>query len=204
MSITQSNTLIANLALARVGTAARITSLDDDNGPGAVGCRLFIDIVLDATLREFPWPFATKIASLSQVEVSPNSEWGYSYRYPPDCQFLRRILSGIRNDSRQTRESFRLSSDDDGILILADLDAAECEYTKKYDDIARLPTDFLSAVAWRLAYEVAPSLGGAAAQTWRADAAKGYGIEMTNARSNAANEEQPDEEPDSEFILARG
>jgi hypothetical protein len=198
-----SDALICNMALGRIGVGARIEALSTDTTPEAVQCRSFYDISYASTLREFSWPFANKIVTMTLVQTSPDNEWGYSYRYPSDCLKIKRLMSGFRNDSRDTRVPFTIRSDDDGRLIFTDQVDAEIEYTFDFNDNARLPADFVSALAWRIAYEVAPSLGGPAGQKWRSDAAMGFAIEMTNARNNALDEVQVEEEPDSEFIRAR-
>src|SRR5688572_11149621 len=109
-----SETEIANLALSHLGVGKEIANLETERSQEAVACRRFYDTARDATLRDFSWPFATKIAVLGLIEADPNDEWDYSYRYPSDCLQLRRILSGVRNDTRDSRVPFKLAHDDSG------------------------------------------------------------------------------------------
>src|SRR5438046_2758921 len=93
-----STTEIANMAISLIGIAKEIANLDSENSAEAKACRRFFANVRDTVLGDFPWPFATKFATLSLVQTDPNDDWGFSYNYPSDALKIRRILSGIRND----------------------------------------------------------------------------------------------------------
>src|SRR5665648_440114 len=95
-----SATEICNMALGHLASGKEIANLETERSAEAIACRRFFDSARDAVLRDFSWPFATKIKALSLIEEDPNSEWAYSYRYPTDCLNFRRILSGTRTDTR--------------------------------------------------------------------------------------------------------
>ena len=94
---------IVNMAISHLGSAKEVAILEVEKSQEASAARRFYDESLEATLSDFPWPFATRFAALALVEESPTTEWAYSYRYPTDCYYLRKIHSGIRNDSRRLR-----------------------------------------------------------------------------------------------------
>lgn len=193
---------IANLALGHLAIGKTIASLTE-NSSEARACNLFFDISREATLRDFPWPFASKIETLGLVESAPNSEWDYSYRYPSDCLMFHRILSGSRNDSRQTRVPYKISQDSTGKLIFTDAEDAVCEYTVNADNPGMYAPDFSIALSYRLAAFIAPRLMGGDNFKMGIQAMQLYEATISRAKASALNEEQPDELPDSEFITGR-
>lgn len=199
-----STTEVANLALSHLGVGTRITALTE-RSQEAQACAQFFDACVRAVLRDFSWPFATKIIDLVQVESDPNVEWSYSYRYPSDCVKFVRVLSGVRNDTRQTRVPTRVVQDDDttGKLLLCDRVDAQGEYVYYVSQIERWPDDFVLAVSFRLAAYIAPLITGADPFKMRPQAMQLYGLEVGRAEANAANEEQVEDLPDTEMINAR-
>lgn len=198
-----SKTVIANMALSHLKISKEIGNLDSEKSETANACRRFFDSSRDKVLRDFNWPFATKIESLVKLEDDPNDEWCFSYRYPSDCLKFRRLLSGIRNDNRQSRASYRVAKDDSGLVIFCDLDLAQAEYTEKVEAVELYPADFVLALSYLLAKYVAPRITGGDPFNLGDKALKEYLAEIANARSNAFNEEQPDEEVESELVRER-
>lgn len=203
MSLPQVDLDIANLALGHLGVSKEIANLSTEKSKEAVACRKYFDLAREAVLRDFPWPFATKIATLSLVEEDPNSEWAYSYRYPTDCVYFRRILSGIRNDPRESRVPYRIARDSSGKLIFTDLDSAVGEYTVRLTTVTQYPPDFSLCLSYRLAAYIANSVTGAEPFKLKDEMMKHYKLELELAAANAANEEQPEEEPLTESFAAR-
>lgn len=198
-----SKTVIANLALSHLGSGKEIGDLDTENSDEANTIRRFYDEALKKILEDFDWPFASKIADLTQVATNPNDEWNYSYRYPADCVRVRRILSGIRTDNRQSRIPYKISKDSGGRLIFTDLDSAKLEYTEKIETVELYPAAFVMAMSYLLAMYGAPRITGGDPFGLGPKAAENYVAELTNAKSNALNEEQPDQPTESEFVRAR-
>lgn len=197
-------TEICNLAISMLGVGEEIADYDDEDSEEARACRRFYEMARDNVLRDFPWSFANKIGiGLAEVEEDPNSNWAYSYRYPSDCIAFRKILSGTRNDTRQSRISFELGADDDGRLIFTDMDEAEGEYTFKNENVAQYPYDFVEALACRLAYLIAPRIAGGNSANKKAEMLQLYMMAISKAQKTTANEQQPDVEPESEYIRAR-
>lgn len=197
-------TEICNLAISMLGVGEEIADYDDEDSEEARACRRFYEMARDNVLRDFPWSFANKIGiGLAEVEEDPNNNWAYSYRYPSDCIAFRKILSGTRNDTRQSRISFELGADDDGRLIFTDMDEAEGEYTFKNENVAQYPYDFVEALACRLAYLIAPRIAGGNSANKKAEMLQLYMMAISKAQKTTANEQQPDVEPESEYIRAR-
>ncbi len=194
---------IVNMSLSHLGIGKEIANLTTETSQEASAARRYYGVARDTVLRDFPWPFATKITTLSLVASNPNDEWAYSYRYPSDCLYIRRILSGIRNDYRESRVPYKIAQDSAGLLIFTDQGTAQVEYTIKAIDPLRYPADFSMALSYMLAALIAPKLTGGDQFKLGDKAFKLYYLLLTQAAAKAFNEEQPDVEPDSEFIRGR-
>lgn len=197
-----SETSICNMALSHLGVGDAITSLGE-NSQEANSCRAFFEVARDATLRDFSWPFATKTADLALIEEDPNDEWSYSYAYPADCLQFKRVLSGSRNDTRQSREPYRIVKNADDYVVYSDVEDAACEYVFRNEDTQHYPPDFAIALSFRLAAYVAPRLTAGDPFKMGERSMQLYQFELSKARANGANEEQAEEPPQSEFILER-
>lgn len=193
---------IYNLALSHVGNAKECQSTTE-NTAEANACRRYYAQTRDEILGEFAWPFARVVVALALVEADPTTEWGFAYRYPADCLTVRRILSDVRNDTRQSRVSYEIARDSEGLLIYTDRDDAVVEYTVAVDDTTQFPTMFVQAVAFKMGYYIAPRITGGDPYKLGTRAYQLYQQAMEQAADNAANEEQPDEPPESEFTRDR-
>ena len=194
---------IVNIALSHLAISKTVAILETEKSEEAVTARVFYDIALEATLRDFPWPFATRISALALVEEEPNDEWNFSYRYPTDCLEIRRILSGMRNDTRQSRTPYRILSDNQGSLVYTDYENAEIEYTVRAVSPQFYPPDFVMAFSLYLAHLMAPRVTGGDPYKLGARALGLYDLEIGRAVKNAFNEQQIEEPPESEFIRDR-
>lgn len=201
---TTSTTQIANLALSHLGVAKTIGNLDTESSSEASVCRTFYENTRDLVLRDFEWPFATRTVSLGLVEEDPTSEWAYSYRYPSGIVKFRKILSGTRNETNDTRVPYRVASDDTGLLIYTDKSSAEGEYTKLVTDVSLYPPDFVMALSLRLAFYIAPRISRGDPFKMQEKVLNNFFIEISRSSATAVNEEQEEKEPDSEFIRSRG
>lgn len=199
----ESETEIANMALSHLNVGETILDLTTEQSDVARACRRHYQTVRDATLRDAPWPFATRFASLTPVATNPTIEWGFSYRYFPDAWFIRRILSGLRNDNQDSRVPFRIGSDSAGQLVYTDAQNAQAEYTVKVTDPTLFPPDFTLALSYRLATAIASEVTAGDPTGLRKTCFQLYIAELSKARANAANEEQLDRPPDAESIRER-
>ena len=201
-------THICNLALAHVASSAELTNVDLDRTKEAKACQLVFDDARDKVLRDFPWPFATRITLLGLVEdltADSTSEWDYAYRYPAEAMSFRKIQNEYhqRVDIRATRVPFRIISDDTGKLILTDQVNAKGEWSARITDTDSFSPDFIIALSFYIAFLIAPRVT-AGDQFKLGDKAYQHNlIEIEKARVNAVNEQQDDDEPDADMILVR-
>jgi hypothetical protein len=198
-----SKTEICNLALSHLGVGKEISDIETDASSEGQACRRFYDIALDTTLRDVNWPFATRFRALALIEESPNDEWLFAYRYPTDCLKVRRILSGIRNETPDIRVPYKIAQDDAGLILYTDIEDAEIEYTVRESNAELYTADFIMAFSYRLAHYIGPRVTGGDFVSLGNQIFQLYQIEISNAASSAFNEEQGERIPDSEIIRAR-
>jgi hypothetical protein len=197
---------ISNLALSRIGISAAIAALSESSQE-AVACNACYEQVRDEVLRDFPWPFARTFVALGLVteaaeedDLPPwGNDWAYAYRFPSDCIKARRITTGDRTGN--TRVPFQLGNDASGRLIYTDEADAVLVYTKRFTDPAHFDPTFASAVAWRMAVELAAPLARSAAERERAEAS--YRNTLLQAQTDALNEEVDDDPGEASWITAR-
>ena len=196
-------TEILNMALSHIAVSKRVANFDTEDSEEARMGRLFYDVARDNTLGDIVWPFTTKIVALALIEEEPNTEWGYAYQYPSDCITLRRVLSGIRRDTRQTRVSTKIAQGAGGKVIWTDSEDAQIEYTVRNPDPSMYSSYIVMALSLYLAHLIAPSLTKGDKNKLGERALRLFEWEMTKAEAHALNEQQDEEAPESEFVRAR-
>lgn len=197
-------TKICNLALSHLGSSKTIANFETERSAESNACREYFDTAVEEVLQGFHWPFATKIVALGLIEEAPNSEWGYSYQYPSDCLDIRRILSGTRDDSKDTEIKFKIYGDDTGKVIYTDKEDAEAEYTMNITDPARWSADFGMAVSFLLAAYIAARVTGGDPFKKGVQAFQMFQMKMPKVQARQANEQKYEREPVSEFERVRG
>ena len=198
-----SKTGTCNLSLGHLGISKEIGNIETEKSASAAACRRYFDISLDEVFRDFVWPFANKYADLGLVEESPNEDWAYSYRYPSDCRRLQKILSGIRNDTNDTRVPYELGNDANGKLIFTDKENAQVKYTVFISDAGLYTSDFIMMHSFLLAAYIAPRITGGDPFGLRKDAFNFYLLSQGKAQDNALNEQGNEKPVEAESIRAR-
>ena len=198
-----SKTEMANLAISHLGQGKEIANLDTEKSSEAATMRRFVPIVIEMFLKDFPYSFCNVTSALDLVETDPNDEWNYSYRVPTDCLKPIRILSGIRNDNRQTRVPYKIGKDDQGELIYTDQESAELEYTQFVNDASKYPVDVLLSMSLFLAGLAAPRILGEDPFKMGERAMKMYQFFKGKADAHDANDQQQEEPPEAEAVRAR-
>lgn len=199
---------VCNLGLSSIGIGVEIASLDE-RSETARACNRVYTMARDKVLRSFPWAFAKRQQALGLVSqlgdaIHPTTEYKFAYRYPSDCLKIRKILSEIRTDARRTRISYEEMADAQGTLIVTDRENAVLEYTSTLgQQPGRWSADFVEALGYYVGYLVAPRLTKGDPFKIRNEVLGLFRGALLSAQANAANEIQPDEDPDSELILAR-
>ncbi len=201
-----SKTNICNQALLHLKNSKLITDVDTDNTAQSNAFLTFYDDALLEMLREFDWPFAKRYVALALVEEDPEDgvEWGFSYRWPADCERARYLTDGNLNPSAQhPRIAFEVGGDGTGRLIYTNESDAVLVYTADVDDVTVMSARFRRALSYKLAYLVAPVLCGEDRGGLGQKAQMNYEMEMSRAKAEYANERQHEAPPESEFIEGR-
>lgn len=194
---------ICNRALGRIGHTQLIESIADD-GVEAEQCDLNFEACRDEALQFHPWNFATKRVVLAEDAVAERTDWDYVYTYPTDCLFARFIVPpGVRNPMAIERIEFQIEADDAGTgrVILTDQSEAELVYTMRHTAATVWPQTFCSALAWRLAIELALGLKKDPAMAERIST--GYDRTILKAAATDANEAQRPPPATSPSLAAR-
>lgn len=191
---------ICNMALTRIGQNQLILSIDEQSQAAEL-CNLHYEDARDAVLRDFDWPFAEARVYLADIG-SPPTNWAYRYRYPTDCLKARRIaIPGNENPRADERVPYQVIHADGGRAIVTNQPQAELVYTAKVEDTTYFDPLFVSALAWRLAAEIAMGLQ-ARPENFQA-AQQQYMFALSQAQAVALAEAQRMPLPESEFISVR-
>lgn len=198
-----SKTEMCNFALSHLGVSLEISDVETERSAEASACRRFIDQVIDEVMRDFEYPFSVKYQSLSLIESSPNTEWDYSYMYPSDCSKFKKILSGTRNDSRQSRIPYLIAGDGSDRIIFTDESTAVAKYIRNVTDVSIFPADVVQTISLLLASYISPRLLTGDPFKMGERAFRLYILRRATSEANALNEQQDEEDVDSEFIRSR-
>lgn len=144
---------LCNMALARI-RAQPIAALNEGSTE-SIACSTFYEISRDAALRDHAWNFATRRRTLADTGSTVDG-WAYCYAYPSDCLMARKIHNPYGND----RIPFEVATTDSGMVVYTDLAAAELVYTRRVTDLDLCDPQFLEALSWKLAADVALSVTG--------------------------------------------
>ncbi|HTE65369.1 MAG TPA: hypothetical protein VK736_03820 [Candidatus Binatia bacterium] len=164
---------IINRALSRIGVSRQSTVqitgvaptqvVTVDSSVETTLALLHYGAAVNQTLRDFPWPFATKFNVMVPVggtsSVPVNREWQYSYRRPGDCVFARRLVSARGGAVDPTPIPFEQGQDASGGLIFTNVVSATLEYTARPScAAASVDALFREALTWKLAEALAVPL----------------------------------------------
>jgi hypothetical protein len=196
-----SQAAICNVALGHLGINRLITDLEAErtSKAQAQACITHYDLALEVTLKAHPWPFAQRIATLATISGFTSDAWAYAYRAPSDCLTAHAIN---RTEADPRGERFKGGGDASGAIIYTNAEDAVLDYTARVTQPGLYPADFVEALAYQLAIRVAQPL--AAEESLRQVARDGYRRAISEAMTTAANEGAGLEQPEDEFIAARG
>lgn len=194
-----SKVALCNLALARIGTRSRITSIDEASTEAAA-LKTFFDAARDQVLNDHPWNFATKRQALAESAIDPPADWTYRYDYPTDCVRARALATTLRNID-PPRFKVEANPDLASRCVLADEEDAILVYTARVTDTNLFDPAFVVALSWRLAADIAETLSGDRPTADRCEQA--YLRALATAKAADAGEQQPELPRDAGWIEGR-
>lgn len=140
---------IANLALAHIGDAATVASLDPAEGSAqAQHCARFFPMARDSVLEAHDWNFASRRIVLSLLSDVPVFGWDFAYAIPNDCLKVRHVV-----DADDTTKHYDFVREDDGTqgAILTNKDDACAMYTMRITNNGKFPPLVVTAISYLLA-----------------------------------------------------
>lgn len=201
---------VCNIALGRLGISIQIANLGTDQTPEATQCRLFYTDAVEQTLREFPWPFATRYMALTLYqgddEGNPvNGDWDFAYLPPVNMVFARRLVTQSGRAFDPCPATFKIGNDPTvGLILYTNEENAVLEYTTRPLCAAGAGDAlFRDALAWKLAHCICPAL---AKDQKKEDHAFQMYLDAKIRASLAGSKEAQQEknEGDADWIQARG
>jgi hypothetical protein len=145
---------ICNSALNKLGAETIISFLDATKN--ARLCRAQYPLLRDELLRSHPWNFAISRVELAQNSSStPEFEFNYEYIIPQD------VLRILRTDLNQVpvgpiEQKWKIETNVAGNRILVtDAESVKIVYIKKITDVSLFDANFVDALAWRIAADLA-------------------------------------------------
>jgi hypothetical protein len=198
------DTEIANLAATHLGQSEEINDLETEDSAIAAAFRTVWDVAYMKMLRDFDFPESTETRELELIEEDPTPEWGYSYAYPAGCVFFRRILSGSKQDTEDTRVPFRVMYIDGRRVICTDVEEPVGEWTHfEEGDTSRANVDFDLALSYLLASLAGRRICGGDPNGAVKEARELYLYQLSCARANSKQERGKEVESDAAIIRAR-
>lgn len=195
---------ICNLALAHLGDAATVASLDPPEGsPQSEHCARFYPVARDSLLEMHSWGFATRRKQLAQVS-NPWPEWAYAYAMPSDAVNILAILpvdaaddnniqfpnTALVDNGGYAPQPFIVEAGDSGVGILyTNVPNAVLRYTAIVTDPTEFSPLFTVALSWHLASMLAgPILKGEAGATESKRCTGMMQSFLTQAKNSDANQ----------------
>lgn len=189
---------ICNTALSRLGQTDPITALSEAS-EAARQCNLLFEQSRDAVLREFPWAFANRTALLA-LRTDSYPGFNYAYGYPSDCLVVRKIYEEAAAGGDPCPYKIVLASDG-ARAILTDAETAYIDYTGRVIDPTVFDAQFVEALTWKLAAELAMPL--ASGMNLREHLLKIYFSILTSAWQSTAAEKREAVREETSYIDAR-
>jgi len=199
---------IVNMALQRIGSAARIASLDEKAPEAQLG-GFWYAMHRDTALASYAWPWATRRQKLQRLDTGTTpvearrSGWACVYAMPDECLTALYLWTGQRNPPAELRAPFsvEMATASEARVLLADMEDAELVYVARVVDASRFPPLFAQALSYLVAADLARSLRKDEALASRLEG--NWEVARARAAASAANQSQGDEAPLPDFIRAR-
>jgi hypothetical protein len=205
---------ICNMALAKI-RGRNIQSIDGVSRE-AKECKKIFDEVRDAVLRAHDWGFASKTQDLA-LTTDTFTGWEYVYQYPSDCLAAREILkdnyvnTGTSYDIDTDRNrnipfkpiQFKKATNENKnrVYILTNKEDAELRYTARITDTNLFDANFVEALAFKLASELAYPIK--ASLKLQQAMLGSYMAFIEHARALDSNEDEKKPEVINSFVRSR-
>ncbi len=196
---------ICNLALARLGDAATVSSIKPPEGSAqAEHCARFYPIARDTALEAHAWRFAVRRIALAPLDV-PTWGWRFAYGAPNNELVRLAVLSpdALSDDNTQPYDS-EVTASGAGV-ILTDQEDATLRYVQRITDTSRFSPGFIEALSWLLAsYLAGPLLKGDTGAQMAQACHDRFAYVLAQARVSDANQRQVETGHTPDWMAVRG
>jgi hypothetical protein len=182
---------IINLALLRLGCDTIAAIYPTEQSKEARFGTFFFEPAKKAVLRSFPWSCATVVAELTALETAQTG-FDYAYQLPTDC--LRAIKLVPESDT------YFFEIRNDGVLVTNVPDAV-LKYVKDVDDTTEFDDQFVEALSYRLAADMALPVTGNAGLLQAM--VQMFNAAIIRARASDAQENRVQDLKGRDFLNAR-
>jgi hypothetical protein len=196
---------IYNLALGALLLSRRITDTDTDKSNECNVLNTHFKAAFAATLADLNLDSTSTQTNLELIEQDPNDLWDFSYKYPSDCAFFRRLQSPVINDDRSTHIDKRVAIKGGKKCIFTNEVDAIIEYISTDVPLSSLSATAGLAVAYRLASMSSPLVTGKGSKTLMESIQKTYMMTKAEAQEQDRLENFVFNDPsiESEFVKER-
>ncbi len=208
MTVTTSETQIANMALSHLGDA-KIESLSDTDSAEAAEARTWYGYSRVATLEAADWNFARKrvVATLDTDTISTTVNtplagvWGFRYRYPADCIMMRKIQHPAAPPADAFPFEVEVNLKGTTKTVLTDVENAVLVYTMDQELTNLYTPGFVLAMSLMLGSNMAFSLTGKL--SLKKSIRQEFLRTLPAAAASAANEQVSPPPRDADWLRAR-
>lgn len=202
--------VLMNLALQALLLTKQITDPASDQSNEAKVLNQIYDVAFRTALIDLDLDSTCSQNALELVEENPNNQWLYSYKYPQNCLYLRRLIdpqdySSQTMDDKFTRVLLQVFIKDGKKVIFTNLVSALAQWIPHDFPLQTLSPSAGMAIAQRLAWMACPLIVGKGANRLRQEIEKNYVIYKVEAQALDSRESfnfQSDEVL-SEFVKTR-
>lgn len=142
---------ICNMALLRLGHDRTIADLEEQSAEAGY-LKTFWDTARKSVLRAHDWNFAIRTVELAAL-IEESDEWDYVYTLPSKCLRALEIVN-VYSKAPEHRIPFEIRAK----KVYTDQNAAVLKYVEDTDDENSFDSEFVDALVYRLAAEVAGPL----------------------------------------------
>lgn len=145
---------ICNNALAAIGSASRVASIDPpERSAEGRFCAQFYPVARDELLEGHAWRFNTRRVALDSVPVPDGvmGEWTFAYALPSNCLRPLAVYSPGATEVGQSDDYAVETLDDDTQVVYTDTPGAWLKFLVRVTDTSRYPPSFCAVLSALLA-----------------------------------------------------
>lgn len=200
-----SKATIYNLAASALLLEKQIIDVDTDKSNEVRVFNAHWDIAFQSCLQDLDLDSTVKEIQLELLATLEDSAWTYVYKYPSDCIFFRRLISGEVTDTERTHIDKKTGLYNGFKAIYTNQEDAVAECVHKSISLTSLSPMTVMSIAYKLAMLSAPLITGKGAKKLRDDLKEMYIIAKMEAQETDSRENFVYEREDqrSTFVAAR-